>query len=251
VATALNLSPGERVMLLLSTAEGALNSVDLEIVGVFQSFSQEFDARAVRISLPAAHEALTSSAINTLVVSLQRTSDTEAVASRLGAEMGPRGLEVMTWVQLNDFYEKTVELYRRQFAFLQLIVLVMVVLSVANSVNMSIFERTGEFGTMRSLGDRSRDIFRLIVAENFLLGVIGSGVGVIIAVLLAFAISAIGIPMPPPPNANVGYMARIEIEPVTVLVAFSVGVAATLLAALWPATRASRIRLVDALRANI
>jgi putative ABC transport system permease protein len=165
--------------------------------------------------------------------------------------MGERGLEVMTWVQLNDFYEKTVELYRRQFAFLQLIVLVMVVLSVANSVNISIFERTGEFGTMRSLGDRSRDIFRLIIAENFLLGVIGSGVGVISAVLLALAISAIGIPMPPPPNANVGYMARIEIAPVTVLVAFSVGVAATLLAALWPATRASRIRLVDALRANI
>ena len=69
------------------------------------------------------------------------------------------GLEVKTWVELNDFYEKTVELYKGSLAFCKLIILVMVLLSVANSVNMSMFERTGEFGTMMALGNRSGHIF--------------------------------------------------------------------------------------------
>ena len=80
----------------------------------------------------------------------------------------PSGLEVKTWIELNDFYEKTVEMYKGQFGVLQLIILVMVLLSVANSVNMSIFERTGEFGTMMALGNRRSQMFRLIIVENLI-----------------------------------------------------------------------------------
>jgi len=42
-----------------------------------------------------------------------------------------------------DFYNKTVALYRRQFGALQAIILVMLVLSVASTVNMVVYERTG------------------------------------------------------------------------------------------------------------
>jgi putative ABC transport system permease protein len=40
------------------TAEGALNSLEFEVVGTFQSLSADFDSRAVRITLAAAHELL-------------------------------------------------------------------------------------------------------------------------------------------------------------------------------------------------
>jgi putative ABC transport system permease protein len=116
---------------------------------------------------------------------------------------------------------------------------------------MSVFERIGEFGTMRALGDRGRRVFRLVLTESILLGVIGSALGVAIGCLLAVTISAIGIPMPPPPNANLGYTAFIQILPEVVLMAFVVGVVGTAMAALWPAVRVSRIPVVDALRANI
>ena len=44
--------------LLANALEGALNNVDVEIVGVFQSFSNDYDARAIKISLTAAQELL-------------------------------------------------------------------------------------------------------------------------------------------------------------------------------------------------
>ena len=53
VAQALKLQPGDFVTLLLNTPEGALNSLEFEVVGAFQSFSADFDARAVNIPLAA------------------------------------------------------------------------------------------------------------------------------------------------------------------------------------------------------
>jgi putative ABC transport system permease protein len=251
VAQALGVSPGDRLTLLVNTDEGALNALEFELVGVFQTFSREFDARAVRVPLLAAQEALASRGANVIVVELQHTRDTEAAAADLARDISRQGLAVRTWAQLNDFYEKTVTLYERQFGVLQAIVLAMVLLSVANAVNMSIFERTGEFGTMMALGNRRRFVFRLVVLESALLGLLGSALGAAAGALLAFAISSVGIPMPPPPNANLGYDAYIRIVPAVVVAAAILGVAATVVASLIPAVRVSHLPLAEALRRNV
>jgi len=80
---------------------------------------------------------------------------------------------------------------------------------------------------------------------------IGSGLGVALGVVLALGISTVGIPMPPPPNANLGYTARIQIVPSTLLMSFVIGFSATVIASILPARRVSRIPVVDALRQNI
>lgn len=250
VAKSLKLEPGDHVTLLTNTLEGALNSLDFEVIGIFQSFSNDYDAHAVKIPLSAAQELLGTPNVNALVVLLKNTRDTNLIAAHLATRLDNAGLEVKTWVELNDFYEKTVELYKGQFGVLQFIILVMVLLSVANSVNMSILERVGEFGTMMALGNRSKHVSQLILVESLLLGIIGSSLGVGIGVLLALGISAVGIPMPPPPNADIGYIAQIQIIPSVLLMAFAIGSSATVLAALLPARHVSRIKAVDALRQN-
>lgn len=251
VANSLKIEPGSRVTLVANSTDGALNTVDLEVVGVFQSFSKEFDARAVRIPLPAAQELVASNGVNTVVLALQGTGDTDRTANSLRQLLDPKDYEVKTWYQINDFYEKAVALYERQFSVLILIILITVLLGVANSVNMSVSERVGEFGTMMAIGNRPGQIFRLIVVENVILGAIGAGIGALLGILLALAISAVGIPMPPPPNANLGYTAHIAIVPTQIALAFAVGFVATVLASIFPALRVTRIPVVDALRQNV
>jgi putative ABC transport system permease protein len=251
VARALKLAPGDSASLVVNTADGAMNTLEFEVVGVFRTFSKDYDARAVKIPLAAAQELLDTRGANTVVVSLKRTQDTERVARALAGPLAAERLEVRRWDELNDFYAKAVDLYNRQFGVLQLIILAMVVLSVMNTVNMTVFERAGEFGTMRALGNRNVDVFALIMTENALLGAVGGAVGVVVGVLLALAISAVGIPMPPPPNADIGYTAQIRVVPAVVAGAFAVGLLATLLAAIAPALRVARTPVVDALRQNV
>ena len=146
---------------------------------------------------------------------------------------------------------KTVKMYDIQFGVLRIIILLMVLLSVVNSVNMSVFERVGEFGTMMALGNRSRRVIELIIMENVIIGLVGAVAGVALGMVLALVISAIGIPMPPPPNADLTYVAHIRIVPAVVTSAFAVGLIATVMAAFLPALRVRRIPIVDALRQSI
>ena len=251
VAKSLGLKPGDRVNLVISLAQGAVNTLDFEVIGVFQSFSKEFDARAVRIPILAARELMDTPGAHLLVVMLHRTEDTRQVTTALIDRFATQGLEAARWDELSDFYGKAVELYDQQFGVLRLIILLMVLLSVTNSVNMTLFERTREFGTLLALGDKPKTVFRLIMLESVVLGVLGAFVGIVVGCLAALAISAVGIPMPPPPNANIGYTAFIRLVPAEIAFSGLIGLVATCLAALLPARRASRLKVVEALRQGV
>jgi len=251
VAHALKLRPGDQVTLLVSVAQGAMNTLDFQVVGVFQTFSQEYDSRAIKISLGAAQELLASNGVNVLVLALRQTADTDKVVELLQAPTASKGLETKTWRDLNQFYQGTVAFYDREFGVLRLIILVMVLLGVVNAINMNAFERVGEFGTMRAVGNRARDVFALIVTEGALTGLLGAALGVVAGILLAQGISYGGIPMPPPPGSNLGYTAQIRLAPSVVASAFFIGLGGAILASLLPALRVTRIPLAEALRQSI
>jgi putative ABC transport system permease protein len=250
VATALKLRPGDHAALLLNTPEGALNTLDFKIIGVFQTFSKDFDDRAIRIPISAAWELLATTAVHSLVFALDSSQATDEVATLLRQRLTPEEFELKTWYELSDFYQKTVDLYKRHFGVLRLIILGMVLLSVANSVNMNVYDRTGEFGTLMALGNRTAKIFKLVIAENVILGLTGAVLGTVLGTVAALAISAIGIPMPPMPNTNVGYTAYIKLVPFELFLAFLIGVFASILAAIWPARKVARLPIVDALAKN-
>ena len=221
------------------------------MVGIFRTFSKEYDDRAVRISQTAAQELLHTQAIHSVVLSLDDTRHTDAVVDALKTKLGKLDYEVKPWHELADFYNKTVALYRRQFGALQFIILVMLVLSVASTVNMAVYERTGEFGTLLAFGVRRRQIFRLVMLENALLGLVGGALGVVLGVALAAGLSAIGIEMPPPPGSSAAYTASIRLVPWVLGAAAITGALAAIAAAILPGLRAARFPVVDALRHNI
>ena len=248
LANALQLHPGDRANLLASSIDGAINTLDFQIVGVSQSFSKEYDLRAVRVPLTAAQELLGTDGANVIVLMLKDTRDTSKVAAKLKTVLRPIGdLAVMTWKDLNPFYRSTVELYDRLFLVLRLIVVILVMLAVANAINMTVFERASEFGTMRALGDRSLRVVALVLTESLILGVAGSAVGVTLGMLLAWLISLVGLPMPPPPGSDLGYTAHIRIVGQVVLDAFAGGVLGAMLAGILPAMRIARTPIIDAL----
>jgi len=248
VARAMDLKPGSTINIVAPTVDEAMNTLEFEVVGTFQSFSKDYDDRVIKISLPAAQELLNSNGANVLVALLDDTKSTSETARRMRDESRGMGLEVRTWESLNDFYEKAVALYERQFGVLRVIVLLMVVLAVAGAINVRVLERAGEFGTMRALGNRGKDVVALIMVEGVLIGALGALIGTAIGCASAWGLSSLGIPMPPPPNSNLEFVARIELVPSVVLGAFAIGMLATVLASFAPAIRMARLPIVEALR---
>jgi len=115
---------------------------------------------------------------------------------------------------------------------------------------MSVLERTGEIGTIMAMGTPPRRVLQLFILQGFLLGVIGGLIGLVVGLALAQLISYIGIPMPPPPGRDTGYSAEIMLTARLALWGAVVAVVPATLASVYPAWKAARLPIVDALRHN-
>lgn len=154
----------------------------------------------------------------------------------------------MTWQSLADFYNKTVTLFSRQVGVVEALIALIIILSISNTLSMTVIERTGEIGTVMAMGNRRASVLRQFVMEGLILGIIGGAIGLALGWTMALVISAIGIPMPPPPGMVRGYIGQILITPNLAANAFLLAVLTTLAASILPAWKASRMVIVDALR---
>ncbi len=156
----------------------------------------------------------------------------------------------MPWYDLADFYNKTVKLLSSQMGVIRGIIALIIVLTISNSLMMGVMERTSEIGTAMALGTRKRAVLLQFVMEGLLLGAVAAIVGALLGMGLAWLISEIGIPMPPPPGQARGYRAGMLLTAPLVSQAIVIAVLTSLAAALYPAWKASRTEIVDALRHN-
>ncbi len=250
LAKTLGGKPGDSLVLLTNTVGGALNAFDMTVKGIFFTASKEFDDRTLRMPIGVAQKLLRTQSVQTLVVLLDQTENTENVKDEILRIIQEESLslEIKEWTQLADFYNKTVALYGRQFFILKLIITIIVVLSIFNTINMAIWERTREIGTIMAMGYKKMDILKLFLAEGCILGLLGGVLGVGVGVGLAWVISFFGIPMPPPPGATVGWTAFIRIVPDILVSSMGLSVAAALLSSFYPAFKASNLNITDALR---
>jgi putative ABC transport system permease protein len=108
----------------------------------------------------------------------------------------------------------------------------------ANTMAMSVRERTTEIAVMRTLGFPSGTIFLLVAGEGLLMATVGGILGIA---------AARTIVNPRFLNAG-GFIPAIGVNNTNVLVALGLSVAIGVLAGLIPATMASRLKIVDALR---
>jgi len=116
---------------------------------------------------------------------------------------------------------------------------------ILNTFSILVAQRTGELALMAALGARRKQIIGSVLVEAALVGAaasaVGIGFGVGISVLLKTIMEAqSGAELP------VGLIVPVP----DLLVAFALGVAVTLVAALVPAVRASRVPPVEAMRAS-
>jgi putative ABC transport system permease protein len=114
---------------------------------------------------------------------------------------------------------------------------------IANSLSITIAQRTREFATLRTLGASRGQVLRSVVLEALVMGILASIVGLFAGLALAKGLfslfDAVGFTLP-----NNG----LTLETRTVIVALLVGIVVTLLASIRPALRATRVPPIAAVR---
>jgi putative ABC transport system permease protein len=114
---------------------------------------------------------------------------------------------------------------------------------IANTLSITIAQRTRELATLRTLGATRRQVLRSVLLEAFVIGLLASLAGLFLGLALAKGLNHIfvsfGIDLP---QAGTVFATR------TIVVSLVVGIVITLLAALRPALRATRVPPISAVR---
>ncbi len=243
-----------RLDMLAATADGAPNVMSLYVTRAEPQGARELDENFVAMNFSLAQKLLYGRGerkATGLVLQLDRTEDLARVRARLDTIFADRhlDLEVRDFAEREPFYRQAVGMFSAIFLFVSLIMGVIVLFTVVNTMGMSVVERTSEIGTARAMGLRRGGVRRLFIVEGAVLGAFGATVGVALGQLIAVIFNRTGSTWTPP-----GQAAPVPLEVLTshvggLLVGVWLGlVVMATIAAVVPANRAARLKVVDALR---
>ncbi len=252
LAKALNLKIGSSLTVLTNTVDGMINAIDVEVVGVSQSGSKDYDKVFVKIPIDLMQRVLNTSGVEKLLILLNDTDNIikaeKHLKEILSTKENKEKYEYATWLDLAEYYQGVKNIYTGFFDFVQVTIFIVVFFGIYNTLSMSIFERTKEIGTLRAIGFFKFDIIKMFILEALVLGVIGSILGILLSCLIAYGLNLSGgIYIAPPPGQTTGYVAEILLVPAIIIKAAVMVIVISLLSAIYPSVNGVKKSIVDAL----
>ena len=184
---------------------------------------------------------------DSIVVASDGTTSPAELADAVRASVGSDQVEVLTGAA--DTAAKQADLRKDMgffttfllaFAYIALFVGMFI---IYNTFSIVIAQRMREMAMLRAIGASRRQVLRAVLLESVIIGIVASAAGLLAGVAMSFGLrallSGVGLRIP---NGDLVITAN------TVVTAFVVGVGVTLISAVAPAVRASRIRPIAALR---
>lgn len=248
LARMLGAGLGDDVVLLVSTPRGGLNGSDARIAGIFSSVNKDHEDSSLIVPIELARRLLRTDGAHAWLLYLDDTAFTPEALTHVARQLDGQPFEVRAWHQLAEFYTRAVDLLSAQLEVVRVIVVAIILLGIGNTMMMSVMERTGEIGTSMALGVRRSGVIRQFLIEGGLIGCLGGASGLLLALAASLGLAQLQLEMPPPPGLSRSYIAGIGLSPALALEGLLLGIVTTLLASAYPAWKASRLSIVDALR---
>jgi ABC-type lipoprotein release transport system permease subunit len=252
LARNLDMEIGDDISLLINTSGEQPDEATFTIRGLFDTGIPAFDESTVFLPLAKAQAfARVGERASAVMILLYDQEEDAAVAPLLAAP----GLKILTWRDLNQLMLQARESSMAFLYMFYLIVLAIVAVVVANTLLMSVFERTREMGILAALGLKGQQIMTMFLMESATLGAFGVILGVILGSLGTYILATKGI--------HLGEVMADQVSTdlsygETMYASFQWGATAilsvvcwiiTMLASLYPAWFATRKEPIDALRA--
>lgn len=245
-----------QIEILAANDHGVPNVAGLTVVRAENYGLKEMDDVFMEMHLAQAQKLIfggVAPQVTAIQLQLQHTNQIPLAKARLQelltTQWKDAQLEVQDFQTLAPIYGQTIQFFDSVFGFIATLIGVIVLFTVGNTMSMAVVERTVEIGTLRAIGLRRGGIRRLFMVEGMLLGSVGALLGLCVALGLASLINHSGFTWTPPGYVY-AYPLKVRVwGNAPLMIGSAIGlVAVAIVSAWWPANRASKLAIVDALR---
>jgi len=253
IAKGMKVKIGDAIVLVATNKDGSVNGQSFVVRGILEGISGPGGRDGI-IHIDDAKSLLRiqGKEVSEIAIRLNNIEDMDKVFSQIKAVLDPIRnkldkpvFEVHTWQKLSPFFNIARMIDLMTF-FIKIMLVAIVLVSIMNVMIMAVFERINEIGTMAAIGTVPNKILALFIVEGFLLGLLGTLIGVVISLVTISGMNVAQI------SFDFGRQKGLLLSPTigasdVVTVAFIV-IAISVLASLQPAWKAARMDPITALR---
>jgi putative ABC transport system permease protein len=228
-----------------------INGKSFEVIGIFQSLGNPGDDRQIYMNIEDARKLFNSpERVDQIFVQIDSGGDMKQIVERVdkklrsmrGVTEKTKDFEIMTPEELLSSFGTILNILTAFLSGIAAISLLVGGIGIMNTMYTSVLERTKEIGIMKAVGARNKDVLVLFLIEAGLLGLIGGLVGVALGYGAAKLIEAIVT------QQLATNLLRAAAPWYLIAGCLAFAFFAGAISGVWPAWRASKIKVVDALR---
>jgi len=217
------------------------------VAAIFYSGMYEYDATHVYMTMDAAQGLFsTGSSISAIEV---RVADAEAASEltpSVQAAVGREDLRVRDWRELNKNLFSALKLEKIATFIILSIAILVASFCIVCTLLLMVTEKGKEIAILKAIGSTDQAIQQIFISEGFVIGAIGTVLGVVTGLVLCLSLSLYGIRLDP----EVYYIDRlpVAVNPSDYLAVALAAVLICTVSTIYPARAASMLRPVEGLR---
>lgn len=219
----------------------------VRVAGLSRSGLYEYDSTWTYLALDSVGRAAGARAGSTVIsVEARDVYESGALARRLRETLG-EGWTAVDWGETNRALFEALALERRTVALIIMLITIVAALNITTTLALVVVERRADIAVLVALGARARSVTLVFMLEGAIVGALGALAGVIFGLAACFAADRYSLVRLP---ADVYSLSAVPLHPhawdviVPALAAFAV----SLLATVYPARQAARVRPAEVLR---
>ena len=219
-----------------------------EVRGLFE-MQAPTDQQRVFIGLDAAQRLFrTQGQVTGIDLRLDNLERAETVKAQLQRRLDPGRYTVQTWYDLQQSLYDVMRLEKWGASLILGLIIIVAAFNIVGSLTMVVIEKRRDVGALQAMGASKADIRRIFLLEGGLVGLVGTGLGLILGLGLALAQKYFAlVPMAQAESFLISAY-PVSVRPLDVVLIAAVSFGLCVLAALYPATRAASIEPAQAVQ---
>jgi lipoprotein-releasing system permease protein len=220
---------------------------EFRVTGVFQAGFDQYDSKLVYTDLFEAQAFYeggdTVTGVEMKIKDIDRARE---VAAQVEAELGNKLYHILDWQELNHGLFTALRIQQILMSLVLALIILVAAFTVIATLIMVVLDKKREIAVIKAMGASDGDLLRSFLYQGLIIGLVGTTAGLGFGYAVCEWIMAYGFPLDP----KVYFISRlpVQLRPAEFLLTGCFAVAACLLATVWPALHAARLRPAEAFR---
>jgi len=192
---------GDEIAIFSQAADGSIAENLYKVVGLLDMGDPRLNRSAFYMQLADARELLVLyNQAHEIAVTLHDLRQVDTVHQALQSEFADTELSVVPWQEFAKEFYRAMQADKNGMYISLVVVILVVAITILNTILMSVMERQKEYGVLKAIGTRPGSIVKMVVAETSILALLAIVIGSILTFFLNLYMAEHGLHLGSPIN---------------------------------------------------